>query len=121
MRTLRAGLMLVMAATGCRNAAQQCPPRASLEALHLVSYWLDRREPAVAADEGATLLKSNHGLEGPALQHVRAMVAAARDAQHNPNGLALAAENTRVFLRDWRCLPEELHQDFHTRLPPVAP
>lgn len=121
MRTLACSVLLVTAAAGCRNAAPECPPRASLEALHLVSYWLDRKEPAVAADEGEALLKSNHGLDGPALQHVHAMVAAAREAQHNPHGLALAAENTRVFMRDWRCLPEDLHQDFHTRLPPVTP
>jgi hypothetical protein len=116
------GLVVLVLTLGCkRSAVPACPSAATLEAIHAATFWLERKEPNVAAELGQALLAQDHGMDAPTRARVRTLVAAASEAATQPDRVHLVGEETRMWLRDWACLSEENHVDFHTRLPAVNP
>ena len=116
------GLVVLVMTLGCKgSAAPTCPSAATVEAIHAVTFWLERKETTVAAELGQALLTQNHGMDAPTRARVRTLVAAASEAATQPDRVHLVGEETRMWLRDWACLSEENHVDFHTRLPAVNP
>jgi len=116
------GFVVLVMTLGCKgNAAPACPSPATVEAIHAVTFWLERREPTVAAELGKTLLAQDHGMDAPTRARVGTLVAAALEASTKPDRVLLVGEEMRMWLQDWPCLSEENHQVFHTRLPAVSP
>jgi hypothetical protein len=110
---------------GCRaaappavDAATGCPPVALIEALHAATFHFEHG----SAGEGRADLARARSLarDAPDAEVARvlarlAVVDAAIDAQ--PDRARGELEQIRAAFRDWRCMPEPLHQRFHAALP----
>lgn len=126
MRAFALSLILFAPHAGCSRAVQppsdarasaSCPSEELIESLHAAAFYFDNG-PAEAARE-----RARHALALAAsvsdatseqlLEHVASMSQLGDDTRRNE------AELMRVALSDWACLTPEMHQSFHSRLPPL--
>jgi hypothetical protein len=97
--------------TAARAAAPPCPGDELLEAVHAAAFHLEH-----GGDAAADFRRAATAVSGPLDSVTRDLLSRLRRAAAAGGDVVSVTEDARAQLADWRCLSEEAHRRFHTRL-----
>lgn len=112
----------VALAAGCgRASAPPCPSPAALEEIHAAAFHFEHGAIAAAEEHLArarALAPAGRAADPVTAQILAQLSVASQRIRTDHERAILEVEAVRLTFREWRCLPEELHRQFHVKLPP---
>jgi hypothetical protein len=103
------------------GGAPACPSPELLELLHAATFYFEHGTTSTAREmlRLAREAAAREPLDATASETLSALGRIDASIDAHPDVAEAEVERVRVGFRDWRCLPEELHQRFHASLPPL--
>lgn len=116
----KAPTSITMAFSKKARQGSACPPEELIEALHAATFHF---EHGLSSDGRSALGRARElareTLDSTVRSTLERLSLVEQTVDRDPNRALSELEWIRVAFRDWSCLPEPLHQRFHSALPPI--
>ena len=99
--------------------ALACPSPVLLEELHAATFYFEHGAAGEARDHArrARDMAAHEPLDPTAKATMEALARVDASIEGQPDVARSELELVRLGFREWSCLPEDVHQHFHERLP----